>query len=416
MTTTATQLGQADGGPDGSAPDSQTPNELREQKWLAAVGQRVLGQWGGRIGLVWVVLLSVIAVFAPFLASSHPLLMTKDGVTTSPLLEHLSAADVVLLVAFFAALLLWVVGLLRPVNAAFGGGSRAWVWVGVTLGAIVVCPLVMSPPPLTVLSQYREAEAAGELERVVFTVLPFSATDRQAERPTRDKSFRPPSARHPMGTTLSGADVMSRMIHATRVALAVGVIATGLSLVIGIAVGGMMGYFSGVVDLLGMRLVEVFSAIPVLFLLIIIVATRDERNIYLMMTVIGLLSWVGYALYIRAEFLKLRQADYVQAARAVGVSVPGILFRHLLPNGVTPVLVLASFGVASAILYESTLSFLGLGLVDEPSWGGLLNEARKAGTHWGLVWFPGLAIFLTVFALNLVGDALREALDPRSVK
>jgi peptide/nickel transport system permease protein len=182
---------------------------------------------------------------------------------------------------------------------------------------------------------------------------------------------------------------------------------------IGIVVGGLMGYFSGLVDLIGMRLVEVFSAIPVIFLLIMIVAFYG-RNLYLMMTIIGLTGWVGYALFVRAEFLKLRKMDYVQAAHACGVPLWSVLFRHMLPNGVTPVLVLASFGIASAILTESTLSFLGLGLVEEPSWGQMLNQASRAYGQWGLTIFPGLAIFLTVFAYNLVGEALRDALDPKA--
>lgn len=133
-----------------------------------------------------------------------------------------------------------------------------------------------------------------------------------------------------------------------------------------------------------------------------------------MTVILGLTGWVGYALYIRAEFLKIRRMDYVQAARAAGLPLRSILFRHMLPNGITPVLVLASFGIASMILTESTLSFLGLGLVEEPSWGQMLNEARGAGEQWGLVIFPGAAIFFTVFAYNLVGEALRDAIDPHT--
>jgi peptide/nickel transport system permease protein len=160
-----------------------------------------------------------------------------------------------------------------------------------------------------------------------------------------------------------------------------------------------------------MRLVEIFSAIPVIFLLIMIVAFYG-RSLYLMTVILGLTGWVGYALYVRAEFLKIRSMDYVQAARAAGLPLRSILFRHMLPNGITPVLVLASFGIASMILTESTLSFLGLGLVEDPSWGQMLNEARSAGKQWGLVIFPGLAIFLTVLSYNLIGEALRDAIDP----
>jgi peptide/nickel transport system permease protein len=202
------------------------------------------------------------------------------------------------------------------------------------------------------------------------------------------------------------------MIHASRIALGIGFIATGIALLIGVFIGGLMGYFSGVVDMIGMRLVEIFEAIPTLFLLLTFVAFFG-RDLYIMMAIIGLTSWTGYTRYLRAEFLKLREQDYVQAAVALGLPLRSILFRHMLPNGVAPVLVGASFGVASAILAEATLSFLGLGLVDSPSWGQMLNQAvQQSAFNWWMAIFPGGAIFLTVFAYNLIGDALRDAIDP----
>jgi peptide/nickel transport system permease protein len=202
------------------------------------------------------------------------------------------------------------------------------------------------------------------------------------------------------------------MIHAARIALGIGFVATGIAMLIGVIIGGLMGYFSGVVDMIGMRLVEIFEAIPTLFLLLTFVAFFG-RSLYIMMIIIGITSWPGYARYIRAEFLKLRQQEFVQAAVAAGLPLPSILFRHMLPNGIAPLLVAASFGVASAILAEATLSFLGLGLVDDPSWGQMLNQAVRSSTfNWWMAVFPGGAIFLTVFAYNLVGEALRDAIDP----
>ncbi len=163
-----------------------------------------------------------------------------------------------------------------------------------------------------------------------------------------------------------------------------------------------------------MRLVEIFEAIPTLFLLLTFVAFFG-RSIYLMMVIIGITSWSGYARYVRAEFLKLREQDFVQAAVACGLPLWSILFRHMLPNGLAPLLVAASFGVASAILAEATLSFLGLGLVDDPSWGQMLNQAVQSSTfNWWLAVFPGGAIFCTVFAYNLIGEALRDAVDPHT--
>ena len=220
-----------------------------------------------------------------------------------------------------------------------------------------------------------------------------------------------------LGTETDGADMLSRMIHASRIALSIGVISSSIALLIGIIIGGVMGYFVGKVDLFGMRLIEVFEAIPVLLVLIIVMAAWG-RNIYLMMAVIGSLTWTGTARFIRAEFLKLRRQDFVQAAIALGLPQWLIIYRHILPNGLTPVLVTATFSIASAILTESIISFLGLGLVDEPSWGQMLNQARSGGQ--GFVWwmavFPGLAIFLTVYAYALLGDAMRDALDPKLKK
>jgi peptide/nickel transport system permease protein len=161
-----------------------------------------------------------------------------------------------------------------------------------------------------------------------------------------------------------------------------------------------------------MRLVEIFEAVPTLFLLLTLVAFFG-RSLYLMMVIIGITSWSGYARFIRAEFLKLRSQEFVQAAIACGLPLRSILFRHMLPNGIAPILVSASFGVASAILAEATLSFLGLGPVDDPSWGQMLNQAVQSSTfNWWMAVFPGGAIFLTVFAYNLIGEALRDAIDP----
>lgn len=221
---------------------------------------------------------------------------------------------------------------------------------------------------------------------------------------------------HLMGTTLYGEDLCSRMIHGCRIALSIGFIATGIAVLLGIIIGGVLGYFASWADLIGLRLVEVFASIPVIMLLIMIVAFYG-RNLYLMMVVLGLTGWVGYAYFIRAEFLKLRKMDYVMAARATGAPLHKILFQHMLPNGVAPVLVAASFGIAGAIRTEATLSFIGLGLVEEPSWGQMLDQARKGGSFsWWLATYPGLAIFLTIFAYNLIGEALRDVMDPRAVK
>lgn len=454
----------------------------RPSSWVARIALDTAGRTGAKLGLFWVFTMIALAVFAPFIANSHPYRWVVDGKASYPLFSHLSWQDLALLVMFFSGLgvllirrlpfglklraaiwftavavlaqtLLPTLALIKemigpePVTsygnnlAIFGallgpivsGGvlvmliirlirDQAWPWLGglVLAGLILGVPLglrAQPPDPDSVIwSQYREALAADTAESALFAPIAYSPSDFQRDN-IAFALLQPPTWEHPMGTSAEGADVASRMLYATRVALIIGFIATGIALVIGVVIGGLMGYFSGIVDLLGMRLVEIFSAIPVIFLLILICAVYD-RNIYLMMTVIGLTGWVGYAVFIRAEFLKLRSMDYVLAARAAGTPLAGILFRHLLPNGVAPVLVLASFGFASAILFESSLSFLGLGLPpQDPSWGQLLQEARaNGGGQWWLVLYPGLAIFLTVFAYNLIGEAMRDALDPRIAK
>jgi peptide/nickel transport system permease protein len=222
------------------------------------------------------------------------------------------------------------------------------------------------------------------------------------------------SRRFLLGTDGVGQDVVSQMLHACRLSISIGVVSTGISVVIGIILGSLMGYFGGWVDLILSRVVEIFMAIPVLFLLIVAAAVLP-RNTYVMMAIIGCVSWTLTARFIRAEFLSLRKQDFVQAARAAGLPLRSVLFKHMLPNGITPVLVQASFAVAAAILAEATLSFLGLGPIDQASWGKLLSSATGVtGTFiWWLAIFPGLAIFLTVLSYNLLGESFRDAIDPK---
>ena len=376
------------------------------RSYTAQVVREVLLRWGARIGLSWILVLVFVAVFAPFLASSYPLLVIEGGQWSSPVLRYLTAADVTLMLTFFAALLLWrwkrpfwQKFLLLLLVAALGG-TMSWATV--------------KPPQLIIYEQYREAQAQGQYDWVLRAPIPYSPKDYL--RDFGDTGLQAPladdSRRHWLGTEENGADVLSRMIHASRIALGIGFIATGIALGIGIVIGGLMGYFSGIVDMIGMRIVEIFEAIPTLFLLLTFVAFFG-RSLYMMMIIIGITSWSGYARYVRAEFLKLREQEYVQAAIACGLPLRSVLFRHMLPNGVAPILVAASFGVASAILAEATLSFLGLGLIDDPSWGQMLNQAVQSSSfNWWMAAFPGGAIFLTVFAYNLVGESLRDALDP----
>jgi peptide/nickel transport system permease protein len=222
------------------------------------------------------------------------------------------------------------------------------------------------------------------------------------------------SRRNWLGTDALGGDVLAQMLWACRLSISIGLVSTGISVLIGITIGALMGYFGGWVDMLLFRVVEIFMAVPVLFLLIVAAGVLP-RDTYVMMAIIGCFSWTGAARFTRAEFLKLRRQDFVQAAQATGLPLRAILFRHILPNGVTPVLVDASFAIAAAISVEATLSFLGLGPDGQASWGKLLSSATAAtGTFvWWLAVFPGIAIFMSVLSYNLLGEALRDAIDPK---
>ncbi len=226
--------------------------------------------------------------------------------------------------------------------------------------------------------------------------------------------LEPPSRSHFLGTDDRGRDVLSRMIWGTRISISVGFVAVGISVFIGIIIGALAGFYGGKVDMIAQRVIEIMMCIPVFFLIISLIAFLPP-SIYNIMGVIGITGWTGVARLVRGEFFKLRASDFATAARATGLSDRRIMFRHLLPNALGPVLVSATFGVAGAILTESALSFLGFGVPPPTaSWGEILSQSKRyIDFAWWLVTFPGAAIFITVTAFNLVGEGLRDAMDPR---
>jgi peptide/nickel transport system permease protein len=227
--------------------------------------------------------------------------------------------------------------------------------------------------------------------------------------------LRPPDHIHRLGTDDLGRDVFSRVIHGARVSLTVGFTATLISLLIGSLLGALAGYYGGVADWIVSRLIEIVLCFPFLLLVLGIVALFRPSFVTIMIA-LGLTSWTTEARFIRGEFLRIRDMEFAQAARASGARDSRIIFRHLLPNAFAPVLVSASFGVASAILIESALSFLGMGVPPPTAtWGNILYSAEQHLEYaWWLAVFPGIAIFLTVAAFNIIGDRVRDALDPRS--
>lgn len=247
---------------------------------------------------------------------------------------------------------------------------------------------------------------------------PFVATQDPLEMNlSPEATLQAPSLDHFFGTDNLGRDVFSRMVYGARISLSVGFIAVFISLVIGIFLGGLSGYHGGWIDAFIMRFVEIMYCFPTFFLIMMIIAFLGP-NIVNVMIVIGLTSWAGLCRLVRAEFLTLRERDFVSSARVQGVSSARIIFRHILPNAMAPIYVSATLSVGAAILVESALSFLGLGVqIPTPSWGNILTAGKNYIDYaWWLTFFPGVAILITVLSFNLIGEGLRDILDPRLKK
>jgi peptide/nickel transport system permease protein len=219
-----------------------------------------------------------------------------------------------------------------------------------------------------------------------------------------------------MGRDEIGRDVFSRVLYAGRVSLSVGFVAVSIYITIGTIWGGVAGYYGKWVDSIMMRIVDAIMSIPTFILLITVMAVF-KPSLYNVMIVIGLTGWTGIARYVRAEFLSLKKRDFVEAARCIGAKNKRIIFKHILPNAMAPIIVSATMGIAGAILTESSLSYYGLGVMPPtPSWGNMLTNAQELSTMIDAPWkafYPGMFIFITVLSFNFVGDGLRDALDPR---
>lgn len=302
----------------------------------------------------------------------------------------------------------------------------ALVYVAVMTAVALIAPLAANRKPLVertaeglrfpALADYwtndPDIEATGgeKARPVLLAPVPYSPNSVDLTQ-----RLEPPGGKHLLGTDDLGRDVLSRLMHGARVSLTVGFLATAIALVVGSVLGALAGYYGGAADWIVSRAIEVVLCFPFLFLVLGIVALF-KPSIYTIMIALGLTSWTSEARYVRGEFLRIRDLEFAQAARASGARDARIIFRHLLPNALAPVIVSASFGVAVAILTESALSFLGLGVpLPTSSWGSMLAQAYEHIEYaWWLILFPGLAIFSTVASFNLIGERLREALDPRS--
>jgi peptide/nickel transport system permease protein len=299
--------------------------------------------------LVYVVLVAIVAVMAPLIANSKPLVMRTPSGVIFPAFHDLFGAR-------------------KGVDELPAGE------------AIVGAPIRFSPNDIDVANR-----------------------------------LRPPTHEHRFGTDDVGRDVLARIIHGARISLTVGLVAAGISLLVGSLLGAIAGYYGGATDWIVSRIIEVVLCFPFLFLVLGIIALFRASTASIIVA-LGLTTWTDEARFVRGEILRIRDLEFAHAARAIGARDARIIFRHLLPNALAPALVSANFAVATAILTESALSFLGLGVpLPAPSWGGMLSVAEQfIDVAWWLALFPGIAIFGTVAAFNIVGDRFRESLDPRA--
>ncbi len=267
--------------------------------------------------------------------------------------------------------------------------------------------MVKKSPPFGMATFNAKRELSNQ-DFAIWPPIPYGPRDTSAD------TFEPPSREHLLGTDQNGRDLAARVVYGTIVSIQVGMVSMGIATLIGIFLGALAGYVGGWVDIILSRFIEIIQCFPTFFLILAVLAWLDP-SILNVMVVIGLTSWTSIARYTRGEFIRLQSQEYVLASRALGCRPLRIMFRHLLPNAIAPVLVTVTFGVASAILAEAGLSWLGFGVQQpDPSWGNILRDAYdhlRSAPH--LVYPPCVAIFLAVLSYNLVGDALRDAIDPR---
>lgn len=280
-------------------------------------------------------------------------------------------------------------------------------------GHVYVLPNVVAAPALAGYDSARVADESGPGDWIVPPLVRFGPTQ-TSSRGRVDALAAPGAQGHPLGTDAHGRDVFARLVHGTRTMLGVGAIAVIAFAGIGILIGALAGFFGGVLDAVVARLIETLTSFPTLILVLVVQSVVQHPTTLTLLFAIGLTRWTEVARLVRAEVLLVSAQDYVTAARALGASPARVLRRHVLPNAVAPALVAATFGVAAVILIEAAVDFLRVGVPDSvASWGETLSEARDHAGAWWLLAFPGALVFVTVAALNLVGEALRDALDPR---
>jgi peptide/nickel transport system permease protein len=349
-------------------------------------------------GFRTVIVLFIGSALAPFLANSHALVRVADGRTTFPILLSMEPIEwrFVIYVAL-AGMIYLLAKRAMPLKPL----------IGLIIAVIALTEIALYiNHPINDPTNDRDRPASFRLMPLI-RYSPIESTPDQ---------FASPSWKHPCGTDSTGRDIAARMLHGGRISLSIGFVSQSIALLVGTALGGLAGYYRGWIDIGMSRFIEIIECFPGLLLILVVISlTGSQNNMFCIMAVIGLTSWTGVARLVRGEFLRLSGQPFTLAAQAVGASDLRVIVRHLLPNALGPILVVGTFGVASAILVESSLSFLGFGMqAPTPSWGDILSESRRyIDFAWWLAFFPGFAILITIMAYNFVGEGLRDAVDPR---
>lgn len=366
-----------------------------------------------KIGVPGITVLLCPALFAPLLINQHPLIMIKEGTVSFPFLRYIFSPESpeVLVEQFFNFSAVYLIIYLLFSLIKF---RRLRKILQITAFFLLLIPFIFTEQKMERIN-YRQMAENGEI-KAVFAPVPYGPFEISAT------PFEAPSKRHIFGCDDIGRDVAARLVCGARVSLAVGIFATLCALSLGTAAGLMTGYFRGKFDLFMMRLVEILMCFPTFLLLLILMSMLSDhhftQSIPLLIGVIGITGWIAPALLVRGEVLKQSALPYIQSCVVAGLPVRSILFRHLLPNILPPVLISFTFGIAGAILSESGLSFLGFGVqMPTASWGNLLRQAfDNPLDHWHLTVFPGAALFIAVMSFNFTGEGLRRALAPEKAE
>ncbi|HZL72212.1 MAG TPA: ABC transporter permease [Planctomycetota bacterium] len=387
--------------------------ERRNDYWSVVLRQFHKNKLG-YVGLAFISILSLIAIFAPFLADNRPILLKMKGELSSPLLKAFTPTDWFLFLGFIiGAGSLVAFRLLRRRKWERGRAVGRIFLVTAPIWILVAIFSLTRKDYIDPRDYWEESQGFQAGEWVLFPLVPFSYDQQNLMSIYLKPGDKENRGTHWLGTDSTGRDIMARLIHGSRISLSVGFVAVGIYIAIGTFVGALAGYYGGKVDAVLSRFIEIIICFPTLFLILTVLAVLPQ-SIFTIMAVIGVTRWPDAARLVRAEFLKQKSLDYVSAARALGAAPRRVIFRHILPNAMSPVFVSATFGIAGAILIESALSFLGLGVPPPaPSWGQALSSGRAEPLYWWLAVFPGAAIFITMTSFNLLGEALRDALDPR---